>query len=90
MTATAFVAPVVATHGTSDPSAPLVVPGHQPALYHPGVWAKNFAAAGIAVVFSSGNSSFGDQDDPEVLDGSRPTVTSLHEVHGPTFPAPAA
>jgi len=32
----------------ADPSAPLVVPGHQPALYHPGVWAKNFAAAGIA------------------------------------------
>ncbi|MBA3314564.1 MAG: hypothetical protein M3552_09860 [Planctomycetota bacterium] len=27
---------------------PLIVPGHQPALYHPGVWAKNFASAGIA------------------------------------------
>lgn len=26
----------------------LVVAGHQPALYHPGVWAKNFAAAGMA------------------------------------------
>ncbi|MGC1275338.1 MAG: hypothetical protein WBC44_16650 [Planctomycetaceae bacterium] len=32
----------------ADPTAPLVIPGHQPALYHPGVWAKNFAAAGIA------------------------------------------
>lgn len=31
-----------------DPLAPIVVPGHQPALYHPGVWAKNFAAAGLA------------------------------------------
>lgn len=33
---------------SADLAAPLVVPGHQPALYHPGVWAKNFAAAGIA------------------------------------------
>ena len=32
----------------ADPTLPLVVAGHQPALYHPGVWAKNFAAAGIA------------------------------------------
>lgn len=32
----------------ADPAAPLIVPGHQPALYHPGVWAKNFAAAGVA------------------------------------------
>jgi hypothetical protein len=29
-------------------SAPLVVTGHQPDLFHPGVWVKNFAAAGIA------------------------------------------
>lgn len=33
---------------TAEIDAPLVVPGHQPALYHPGVWAKNFASAGIA------------------------------------------
>ena len=33
---------------TADPAAALVVPGHQPQLYHPGVWAKNFAAAGLA------------------------------------------
>ncbi len=32
----------------ADAALPLIVPGHQPALYHPGVWAKNFAAAGIA------------------------------------------
>lgn len=31
-----------------DPDAPLVVTGHQPELFHPGVWAKNFAAAWIA------------------------------------------
>ncbi len=34
--------------GDVDATAPLIVPGHQPALYHPGVWAKNFASAGIA------------------------------------------
>jgi hypothetical protein len=31
-----------------DPSAPLVVTGHQSELFHPGVWVKNFAAAAIA------------------------------------------
>jgi hypothetical protein len=30
------------------PTRPLVVTGHQPELFHPGVWIKNFAAAGIA------------------------------------------
>ena len=29
-------------------SAPLIVTGHQPELFHAGVWAKNFAAAGLA------------------------------------------
>lgn len=29
-------------------SAPLVVTGHQPELFHSGVWVKNFAVAGIA------------------------------------------
>lgn len=32
----------------ADPSLPLVVDGHQPALFHPGVWAKNFAVGGVA------------------------------------------
>ncbi len=27
---------------------PLIVTGHQPELFHPGVWAKNFAANGLA------------------------------------------
>lgn len=31
-----------------DPSAPLIVTGHQPELFHPGVWVKNFAAAAMA------------------------------------------
>ena len=31
-----------------DPAAPLVVTGHQPELFHPGVWVKNFAVAGLA------------------------------------------
>ena len=32
----------------ADPAAPLVVSGHQPELYHPGVWLKNFAASKLA------------------------------------------
>jgi len=31
-----------------DPAGPLVVTGHQPELFHPGVWVKNFAIAAIA------------------------------------------
>lgn len=30
------------------PDAPLFVTGHQPELFHPGVWVKNFAVAGLA------------------------------------------
>jgi hypothetical protein len=31
-----------------DVEAPFVVTGHQPELFHPGVWVKNFAIAGLA------------------------------------------
>jgi hypothetical protein len=31
-----------------DEDAPLFVAGHQPELFHPGVWLKNFALAGLA------------------------------------------
>ncbi|MCS7236701.1 MAG: hypothetical protein NZ899_00340 [Thermoguttaceae bacterium] len=34
--------------GAEDPSAPIVLTGHQPELFHPGVWLKNFVAAQIA------------------------------------------
>jgi hypothetical protein len=30
------------------PHSPLVLAGHQPELFHPGVWAKNFALSGLA------------------------------------------
>jgi hypothetical protein len=30
------------------PIAPVIAAGHQPELYHPGVWIKNFALAGLA------------------------------------------
>ncbi|MDH3718421.1 MAG: hypothetical protein OES79_09910 [Planctomycetota bacterium] len=33
---------------TADPTAPLIMTGHQPQLFHPGVWCKNFAAARLA------------------------------------------
>lgn len=32
----------------TNASAPLIMTGHQPTLFHPGVWAKNFAADRIA------------------------------------------
>lgn len=34
-----------------DLASPLVLTGHQPELYHPGVWAKNFAACHLARAF---------------------------------------
>ena len=35
-----------------DISAPLILSGHQPALYHPGVWFKNFLADRLAATVS--------------------------------------
>ncbi len=40
-------------HGLDVPATPasldrMVVTGHQPELFHPGVWVKNFAVAGLA------------------------------------------
>jgi hypothetical protein len=32
----------------SKPGAPWIVTGHQPEMFHPGVWIKNFAIAGLA------------------------------------------
>lgn len=42
--------PLTTQPSTLDPRpvTPLVVTGHQPSLFHPGVWAKNFAAGAIA------------------------------------------
>ncbi|RCS40481.1 hypothetical protein DTL42_24205 [Bremerella cremea] len=37
---------------TADPTAPLILSGHQPALYHPGVWFKNFLIDRIATKVS--------------------------------------
>jgi hypothetical protein len=33
----------------SDPAGPIFMAGHQPELFHPGVWIKNYALAGLAV-----------------------------------------
>jgi hypothetical protein len=33
---------------STDADAPLVVTGHQPELFHPGVWIKSFATCGLA------------------------------------------
>jgi len=32
----------------AEPAAPLILAGHQPKLFHPGVWAKNFALGRLA------------------------------------------
>lgn len=37
-----------ALESPGSPHVPLVVTGHQPELFHPGVWVKNFAASAIA------------------------------------------
>jgi hypothetical protein len=42
--------PPIPRDGPDESIGPLVVTGHQPELFHPGVWIKNFAAAGIAAV----------------------------------------
>jgi YD repeat-containing protein len=34
--------------GAQEDPVPLIVTGHQPELFHPGVWVKNFAVAAIA------------------------------------------
>jgi hypothetical protein len=36
----------------SDPAAPLLVAGHQPQLFHPGVWYKNFLLSTLAGRYS--------------------------------------
>ena len=37
----------------ADPEIPWVGTGHQPELFHPGVWAKNFIAGGMAKALSA-------------------------------------
>lgn len=38
----------VEVRGADDPDAPLAMTGHQPELYHPGVWVKDFELEGLA------------------------------------------
>src|SRR5262245_10866252 len=38
----------ISSHEAATAAQPLVVTGHQPELFHPGVWVKNFAAGGLA------------------------------------------
>jgi hypothetical protein len=40
--------PLVEPNVSPQTPGPLVVTGHQPELFHPGVWIKNFAAAAVA------------------------------------------
>ena len=53
----------------ADPAAPLVVGGHQPELFHPGVWAKNFAAGRVAR--ETGGAALNLVIDSDLLPGTR-------------------
>ena len=43
-----YTSSLLGSEVSSGPSESLIVTGHQPELFHAGVWAKNFAAAGLA------------------------------------------
>ncbi len=43
-----YTAALLGSDISSGPTEALIVTGHQPELFHAGVWAKNFAAAGLA------------------------------------------
>ena len=46
--AAAYTGSIVGENIAVGQQTPLIVTGHQPELFHAGVWAKNFAAAGLA------------------------------------------
>ena len=56
---------------------PLIVTGHQPELFHPGVWIKNFAAASIAAASGGvGLNLIVDNDVPKSSSIAVPTAES--------------
>ncbi|NNJ24775.1 hypothetical protein [Alienimonas chondri] len=55
-----------------DPSAPLIAGGHQPELFHPGVWAKNFALGRVARAV--GGTALNLVIDSDLLPGTRVRV----------------
>jgi hypothetical protein len=69
-------------HGLDAPSpsetAALVVTGHQPELFHPGVWVKNFAASAVARASQAcALNLIVDNDVPKA-----PSIRVPHEVEG--------
>jgi hypothetical protein len=61
------------------PSFPLVVTGHQPELFHPGVWIKNFAAAALAR--ANGGAGLNLIIDSDIPKASSIQVPRLQEGH---------
>ena len=55
-----------------DPAAPLIAGGHQPELFHPGVWAKNFALGRTAQAV--GGTALNLVIDSDLLPGTRVRV----------------
>ncbi len=70
-------------HGLGPPPAldedgPLIVTGHQPEPFHPGVWVKNFAVAGLARKSGGmGLNLIVDNDLPKASSVRVPTLTPL-------------
>lgn len=59
-----------------DPAVPIFLTGHQPELYHPGVWLKNFAIGRLANRFAGvGINLIIDADDVRSTDVRVPTGT---------------
>ena len=63
----------------ADAASPLVVAGHQPELYHPGVWLKNFAAARIAA--TAGGTALNLIVDTDLSDDQSVTVPAGDRRH---------
>lgn len=64
-----------------DPSQPIVATGHQPELFHPGVWVKNFAVAALAGhIGGIGLNLIADNDTLKKTSARVPTPSGTAEV----------
>ncbi len=70
----------------ADADRPLVVTGHQPELFHPGVWGKNFATAGLA--HAAGGLALNLIVDNDIPKGSDIRVPALRDGRWTGVPVP--
>ena len=64
----------------ASPTAPIIMAGHQPAIFHPGVWFKNFALSHLAKV--NGAIAVNLVIDNDVSSGSSIRVPTVDPVSG--------